>query len=231
MRAAAAVLAGRAAALAPFPGGTLNHFARRYGLPTIEDVATALAAGATRRVPVAVLDDEIFLNTATFGYYAEVVRRRERWRRWLSKWPAAVLAMASLLRRNPAIDVELEVDDRRIRRTTALVWIGLGWGSFPRSHQAAERRQAPDLEVAVLRVTSRRELVGFLLRMIPRLVRSERPVNDPALELFHARSVILAGPHALHATMDGERFELSAPVFMAVLDDALLVPVGADAGA
>lgn len=221
LRAAASALAGRPTALAAFPTGSINHFARRHGIDTVAAAAEAVAGRQIQRVPVGVADDEVFLNTATFGYYAEVVRRRERWRRWLSKWPAAVVAFASLLTRRPHIEIELDIDGERVQRTTPLLWIGLGWGAFPRVHQAAERRERPDLEIAVLRLATRRALAGFIVRMLPQLVLGERPVHDPELELFHARSAIVRAPADLDATMDGELFRLRAPVLVGVLDDAL----------
>jgi diacylglycerol kinase family enzyme len=221
LRAAAAALAGRDSALVPFPTGTLNHFARRHGFNTVDHGAAAAAGGQVRQVPLGVLDDEFFLNTATFGYYSEVVRRRERLRPWLGKWPAAAVAIGTLLLKMPRFEVELEFEGRSIYRRTALVWIGVGWGSFPRAHEAVDRRATPDLEVAVLRAGSRAAMLGFGARLVPQLFRSERPMTDPALEIHHARSVLIRGAHRLHVTMDGERFRFRPPVYVGVQDDGL----------
>jgi diacylglycerol kinase family enzyme len=228
LSAGAAALAGGATALAVFPTGTLNHFARRYHIADLDAAARAVAGGRIERVPVGVVDDDIFLNTLTFGYYAEVVRRRERWRRWVRKWPAAAVAIASLLARAPHIDVVLDVDGQRVQRSTALLWIGVGWGTFPRAHDAAERRARPDLEVALLRPTTRRGLVAFMLRLIRMLVTSDRPVSDPALEILHARSIIVRGPEQLDTTMDGEIRVRRAPVYIGVREHALRLVVPTD---
>jgi diacylglycerol kinase family enzyme len=222
LRTAAAVLAGTGTVLVPFPSGTLNRFARRHGIETL-DQAAAAAADEARAVSLGVLDDELFLNTATIGYYADIVRRRERLRPWLSKWPAAAVAFLALAIRWPRFSVELEMGDEQIRRTTALVWIGVGWGSFPHTHQAADRRDTPDLEVAILRADSRRALFGLLLRLLPQLVRSDPPISDPALELYHTRSVIIRAPHGVNVTMDGERFRLQPPLYIGVQDRALRI--------
>jgi diacylglycerol kinase family enzyme len=221
LRAAAAALSGTASALAVFPTGTLNHFARRYGVDDLEIAARAAAAARISHVPLGVVDDDFFLNTVTFGFYAEVVRRRERWRRILRKWPAAGLALATLVARLPTIEIDLVVDGEPLRRTTPLLWIGLGYGAFPRAHEAAERRRTPDLEVAILRTPTRRAAAAFVARLVPRLVQSERPLEDPALELLHARSVLVRAPATLDATMDGEIFRFDAPVLVSVQDRAL----------
>jgi diacylglycerol kinase family enzyme len=221
LRAGASALAGTAAAFAVFPTGTLNHFAQRHDIDDL-DIAAAAAAGARmRNVPLGVVDDDFFLNTVTFGFYAEVVRRRERWRRWLRKWPAAAVALTALFVRLPTIEIELLVDGKPLRRTTPLLWVGLGFGAFPRAHEAAERRREPELEVAILRTPTRRAAAAFVARLVPRLLHGERPVEDPALELLHARSVLVRGPAKLDVTMDGEVFSLEAPVYVGVQDDAI----------
>jgi diacylglycerol kinase family enzyme len=224
MLAAANVLAGTGIALAPFPGGTLNHFALRHGIPDMETAAQSLVAGHTVVVPTGVADGHVFLNTVTVGYYAEVVRRRERLRRFLTKWPAAAVAFVPLGVRLPKVRVILEAEGRHLVRHTPLVWVGIGWGSFPRGHESRERRAEPDLEVAIVRAPTRRALVAFLFRFARLLLLSERPVDDPALELIHARSVILhAERPALGCTADGELLRCESPLFLGLHDAALLV--------
>jgi diacylglycerol kinase family enzyme len=64
------------------PFGTRNHFARDVGLDR-DDPLAALAAfdGVERRVDVARANGRVFLNNASVGIYATLVRRRERHRR------------------------------------------------------------------------------------------------------------------------------------------------------
>jgi diacylglycerol kinase family enzyme len=65
------------------PFGTRNHFARDLGLDRDDPVA-ALAAfdsGVERRVDLARAGGRAFLNNASLGLYADLVRRREHHRR------------------------------------------------------------------------------------------------------------------------------------------------------
>ncbi|HSJ15232.1 MAG TPA: diacylglycerol kinase family protein [Longimicrobiales bacterium] len=224
MRTAAEAMLDSGATLAVAPGGTLNHFARRIGIENLEQARAALQGGAAELVPAGTFDNHIFLNTLTFGEYARVLRVRTRYRRFLGKWPAAGLGFASVLLRQRWIDVTLELEDRIVTRRTPLVWVGMGWGSFPLVHEAAERRAQPDLEVAVLRAHG---LAGaaFGLRLSARLVRRELPVRDPALEIFHARRITLHARRRLDATADGEIFRLAPPVEIAIRDRAVRVLV------
>jgi undecaprenyl-diphosphatase len=227
MRAAAEALLDSAATLAVVPTGTLNHFARRLDVGTAERAGEALRGGVQQQVPAGTFNGNIFLNTLTFGEYARVLRVRTRFRRYVGKWPAAMMGFIDALARRRSIDVTLELEDCTVTRRTPLVWIGIGWGSFPFVHEALERRSEPDLEVAVLR-THGLGLVALVPRLLARLVRREGPVQDPALEIFHARRITLHARRRLDATADGEIFRLEPPVEIAIRDRAVrvLVPPG-----
>ena len=65
------------------PFGTRNHFARDLGLDRDDPIA-ALAAfdsGVERRIDLARAGGRAFLNNASLGVYADLVRRREQHRR------------------------------------------------------------------------------------------------------------------------------------------------------
>lgn len=222
---AAAALAGGEAALAPIPTGTLNHFARRLGLADLVSGARSLAGGRIASTPMGVMDDRLFLNTATFGLYADVVRRRERLRRRLTKWPAAGVAILTTLLRRREIEITLLVDGKCLRRRTLLVWVGVGWGSFPRVHQAPERRGGAELEVVILRPGTRFGLFALLMRSVLMLRGRDGPVDDPALEVLHGRHVLLHADRRIGVTLDGEPLRCEPPILVALQEDALRVLV------
>src|SRR5688572_3817622 len=230
MRSAAQVLVGTETALLPVPTGTLNHFARRCGIPTVEAAAAALRAGSMRTLPVGVTTTAVFLNTLTLGEYARTVRIRERWRRFLGKWPAALIGFNATLLSMRRFGIAMEAEGHSFTRRTPFVWIGIGWGSFPRVHEALERRSQPDLEVALIRSGSRRAGFAFLLRLGWRMIRGEQPVRDPALEVLHTRALTLTASHRIDSTADGEIIRLTPPLDVAVRDNALRVIIGDAAG-
>lgn len=233
LRGAAEALLGSDTALLPVPAGTLNHFARRVGIDAGERAAAALRAGRAESVPVGRFGEHVFLNTLTFGEYAHVLRVRGRLKRYLTKWPAAAAGFVAALVRGRVLELTFEVDGREVRRRTAFVWIGVGWGSFPLVHEAPEQRKEPDLEIAVLRAQTALGAAAFLLRLGARLLRSGTPVRDPALEVFHARRLTLHARHRVDATADAEIFRLAPPVAIAVAADGLrvLLPPDQERGA
>lgn len=90
------------------PGGTLNHLSRDLGLDVPEDSVRAVAAGTAVEVDLPTIDGRPFLNTASFGSYAELVDAREELEDRIGKWPALAVAAVRVIRSGTAIDVELD---------------------------------------------------------------------------------------------------------------------------
>ena len=91
--AVAAKVAGTEAVLAPLPGGTLNHFTKDLGIPQdLDEAIAALPTGTIHQVDVAKVNDRIFINNSSLGMYPTSLRTRERYERYIGKWPAAAVA-------------------------------------------------------------------------------------------------------------------------------------------
>lgn len=223
--AAADRLAGSETIIAPFPTGTLNHFARRLGLVDVVTAAQALHEGRSMRVPVGVIDGRHFLNTAIFGFYADVVRRRDRFRKYVGKWGAAVAAFGVTVTRIRHLDLTMVVDGEQLERRTVLVWVGVGRGSFPRVHESRDRRRRPDLEIVVLHPRGVVGSAGLLLRTLLRLRTRRPPASDQALEVLHARQLLIQARHRIGVTLDGEVLRFRPPILIGVQEDALRVVV------
>jgi diacylglycerol kinase family enzyme len=104
MGTAASVLAGSSVPLGVLPLGTLNHFAKDLGIPLqLEEAAAAIAAGRTRKVDLAEVNGETFINNSSIGIYPYMVidRERRRAQHKLAKWMAMVPAFFRMLRHFP----------------------------------------------------------------------------------------------------------------------------------
>lgn len=136
---AAAVAAMEAGVpLAVFPAGTFNHFAKDIPAFPLELAIQAVRKGDAARVDVAYLNDQLFLNTASFGAYTEFVTIREKYEHRVGKPAAALYAAVRTMRNNKAI--RLRVDDR-----TSLVNLAfIGNGSYQPSGFAPSFREDMD---------------------------------------------------------------------------------------
>ncbi len=151
-------------ALAVFPGGTLNHFARDVSVEDIAATRDAVAAGRAVRVDVGAVQcdgkpAEAFVNVASLGGYPEMVRLRERWESRLGKWPAAAVAMVRVLATAEPIPLSLD------GRSMSIWMLFVGNGRYAPSDQVPLSRPAVNestLDVRCLRADRRWSRVRLL---------------------------------------------------------------------
>ncbi|QNK82264.1 phosphatase PAP2 family protein [Nakamurella sp. PAMC28650] len=183
--------------LAVFPYGTLNHFAKAMGISDAEQMAAAVVAGTARQVDVAMINGQVFLNTASIGGYPDLVRRRDRLSKRIGKWPAAGYALYRTLRHQGPMD--LDIDGRVV--PTWVVFIGNGIYR-PRGLAPAWRE---DLATGVLDVQylrADRALARTQAVVLSVLGLIERSRVFVVLEKPRLRITALSGP--LATAHDGE---------------------------
>ena len=84
-----------------------------------------LVTGRPARVDVGEVNGHIFINNSSLGIYPKLVRERERkQRQGMSKWPAFLIALITVLRRYPLVGVRLVADDQELVRRTPFVFVG-----------------------------------------------------------------------------------------------------------
>ena len=219
---AAGVLAGTATALGVIPGGTLNHFAGRMGIPTDPPTAIDLAlTGKPQAVDVAYVNDRLFINTSSVGAYVQFVRTREHMEKRMNYHLASLLAgIRRLLRLRSA---RIQLDGQLIR--TPLVFIGvgereLGFPSLGQSSQDGENA----LHLIALKsdnaLDTLRLVLNVMLRGIDPLSREGQVKHYMThnLELYYRRKT-----SHIHVAVDGELTLMQAPLRYRYAKDALQV--------
>jgi undecaprenyl-diphosphatase len=201
------------------PGGTLNHFARDLGLESVDDAMAAARSGAAASVDVGCIAGRVFVNTASFGSYADLVDMRERLEDRIGKWPAAAVAAVRVFFR--AKPVPVEVDGK-----TMEVWAAfIGNGEYrPAGFAPAWRERLDDGRLDFRAVVAgprfaRVRLIAAL--MTGRLSRSKVYVAKLADGPIRVRS--LDGP--LRLATDGETFTGPEEFTISKADDRLVVLV------
>lgn len=172
--AVAAVAAAHRLPFALVPAGTLNHFARDVGVHGVDDTARAVTDGEGVLVDLAAVSVDgagprWFVNTASLGGYPDMVRLREKLQDRWGKWPAAVIALAKVLRTSRPMRVELNGEPR-------LIWmLFVGNGPYRPKGFAPTMRPALDaglMDVRYIRADTRfsraRFFVGALLGALDR---------------------------------------------------------------
>ncbi len=206
LRTAAEVLVGSDVALLAVPAGTRNHFAKEFGVASLEDAGAAAKAGDERLIDVGRVNDRFFLNNASIGAYPSMVERREEHE---GRWPkriANVIAAWQQLRHGHRLRVV--VDDEPF-----VAWlVFVGNGRYGESLRDVTTREALDANVLDVRIVHADRRFARL-----RLVASTlfgRLARTPTVTRRECRQVTIAIPrHAqIAVALDGEVVQLTTPL-------------------
>ena len=211
----AGIAAGHGLPFLVISAGTRNHFALDLGLDR-EDPATCLDAltdGEELRVDLGVIADRTFVNNASFGAYAEVVRSpayRD------DKRGTTVQMLPDLLHGHQGARLTAQAGGTTIEGPQALL---VSNGPYEMTDVAGlgrrARLDAGTLGVVAVRVDSARQAIGLVRRG-----------HGPGLTTLTAGQVTVdAGAPEIPAGIDGETVLLPAPVRCTIQPRALRVVV------
>lgn len=209
---AAAALHGTASTLLPIPLGTRNHFAKRYGIASVDAALHAWQRRESYVVPVGFLNDVAFLNNASCGFYPHVVRQRDQLERALPHRLAYWLAGIMVLGRLPLMQLELGLQERTRRLRTPALWVGIGVNSLRLPRPGDAQHQGDVLEIVTPTAQRRTAILALMARTMIKLKRGEQTPDDRALEIFHAPRFTLDSPHRIDVAVDGEPYRLRPPL-------------------
>jgi diacylglycerol kinase family enzyme len=213
LRTAARVLAHTSSTLLPVPLGTFNHFARAIGIDSVEAAAEALERGTPTRIDLGQVDDEVFLNNASIGWYAEMLQTRARLEKRIPRQLAKVVGLVAHLAKAPRFDVELDGEPYR----TWLVWVGNGRYDLRVGH-LSERVTITEHRLDVRIMVADRRLARF--RAAWALLTGSVEASE-ALQRFAPTEATFRV--AVAVGVDGDGVTLPAPIHFRTLPDALSV--------
>jgi diacylglycerol kinase family enzyme len=223
LAATAVIAADRGLPFIAVPAGTLNHLARDLGLDSVDDAIAAVRAGTVAHMDLGAAGDRCFINTLSFGGYAQVVDTREKLEHRLGKWPALLVALSKEL---PSMEpLRVEIDGRQMR--VWLAWIG-NCAYSPDGFGPSWREQMDDglLDVRLVHGGRRFSRTRLVLAVL-----AGRLGSSPVYEERTCRSVSirsLEGPLRLAA--DGETFDGPDELEVTKRPRALLVAIPPNEG-
>jgi diacylglycerol kinase family enzyme len=205
------------------PLGTFNYFARGLGIP--EDpkaAAEVILAGGTRRVSLAEVNGQVFLNNISLGIYPAILRNREevyaRWgrRRVAAHWSAA----KTFLRFQRPLFLTVLADGREIRVRTPLLFVARSAYQLESFGLAGAECVARNRFAVFAAPDTGR--AGMFLKAW-RLVR-QKMQEGRDFDLVCADEVTIAA-RSMHLTVacDGEKMRIRTPLRLRVHKDALEV--------
>lgn len=211
--------------LGVIPLGTFNYFARDLGIPTAFDKAVEVVKnGHLREASAAFAGEKMFLNNASFGLYATIIRNRENSNTRFGRYRlvALVSAVATLLGQHKYFSVQLKKDAEVVAHRTSMLFVGHNTMQLHNlGMEVAECADRHALAVVVLKPLRRLQMGRLLLfGMLKSLKREEKLVQYCAtdFELTTPRAVV-------HGVIDGEILTLPGPLHFRIDPAALQVMV------
>lgn len=220
---AAGIAYERGVPLMVIPAGTLNHLARDLGLHSAEQAVAAVRNGDLVAMDVGEIDGKLFLNTASFGSYTELVDTRESLEDRIGKWPAMVVALGRVLRHARPPVAEMDGTRQRVW----MIFVG-NCRYHPHGFAPTWRERLDDglLDVRIVSAQhpgSRSRLLFAVLtgRLSRCRAYEERTVTELRVRSLDGRSRL---------ARDGETFDGSADFTVTKRSEPLMVYVPHDEG-
>ncbi|MFC0588052.1 diacylglycerol/lipid kinase family protein [Novosphingobium aquiterrae] len=220
---AAGQLAESGQAMAVLPLGTLNHLSLDLGIPADLTLAADVAVNGLREtIDLGEVNGTVFVNNASIGLYARMVRDRDA--RRLPKWLATIPAAWTVLGAFKLRQIVIEVEGQRRTIATPLLFIGNNRYEISGA-QRGKRVSLRDglLSVYAVRPRSAAGLIGFALRA---LIGRADPMRD-FLGIAEVRELTVLGEGTIPVAHDGEVTSMALPLRFRLRPAALTVMVPA----
>src|SRR6476469_80110 len=188
------------------PAGTRNHFGLDLGLDRRDLIGSldAFTDGVERRIDVADVNGQLFLNNVSLGIYGDAVQQptyRDAKARTLLETAAQMLGPGA-----SAVDLQL-VDDRgQSHRNPAVVLVSNNPYSLEPPHAPGTRARLDSGRLGII-------------------VLGKARAGQPPGRTWAATHFEVTGPPPLHAGVDGEAVDLPPPLRFAIRKNALRVRV------
>ena len=221
-------LAGTGKPMGVLPLGTLNHFARDLGIPTLlEEAVRNVAEGTVREVDVGEANDRVFVNNSSLGLYPAAVALRDAWmaRQSMQKWVAMGRAALDTLRRFPVVRLTLRLPEGSLNVTTPMVFIGNN--RYETKLFALGKRPAldeGDLWVYLARDAGRFRFLRLALRALIGRLDDSRDFQG----LCMTEMLVEDRRRVLRVAFDGEVYHVAPPLRYQIRPRALRVIVPRD---
>lgn len=213
--------------LGVLPLGTLNHFAKDLGIPSVIDLAAlVIAEGHARNIDVGEINGRVFINNSSIGIYPYMVEAREERRRvfGLGKWWAMALAFGWMLRRFPVHRLYIPTGEGMRPRRTPCAFIGNN--AYALDATALGTRDTLDRGELCLYIARTGSRLTLLWLMVKAVFGRLKPAQD--FEMIRTADIeINSRSSRLRVAADGELEKMKPPLRYRIRPHALRVLVPA----
>lgn len=208
-------IVGTEAELGVLPIGTWNHFARDLGVSLDwREAMETLVRGETRQIDVGRVNDHFFMNNISLGLYPEVVRHREKLRRF-GKWRAYLKASSAAMKNFPHIALSIETPHHLETVRTQVFMISVNPYDLERPGVLAPRKTLDGGHLAVYWLPDMPK--PQFIRALARYLRGKMQEEGGIRSLQTTRLKVQTPDSPVRVGMDGELTHLPAPLVVSIL--------------
>ncbi|MEK6555096.1 MAG: diacylglycerol kinase family protein [Bdellovibrionota bacterium] len=199
--------------LGVIPIGTFNFFARNYNIPLEpeESIRLALSDAEARPIPIASINDHVFLVNASMGIYSQAIKDREQSTRRFGRNRLVVIisTLFSFFNKQRLLNIDMVVDGVDYKTQTSMVFIGTNSLQLENLNmKTAECMKRGSIAVILLKPLRYFEILRIIFRGFTKTLE-----NEANVESFCATSLIIYTRRQTHdIALDGELFHLASPL-------------------
>ncbi|KTD06392.1 Diacylglycerol kinase [Legionella gratiana] len=109
IRTAAHYCAHTSIILGVIPLGTFNHFAKELDLPcSVKELVACLQKSHTIKIDLAEVNDIIFINNSSIGFYPKFAVKREQYNKSYNKWLSYIAGFIESLKKHPVFNLTVK---------------------------------------------------------------------------------------------------------------------------
>lgn len=106
------------------PLGTMNHFAKEVGLPsTPTELADAILQQHTTTIDIATVNDIIFINNSSLGFYPKFAKKRDYYAKFYYKWISYLISLVNALKRHPSFSLTVRGEELYLSLKTPFIMV------------------------------------------------------------------------------------------------------------
>lgn len=212
VRSAAQILTNQETPLAILPLGTFNHFAMEMNYPKdLAEILKIIKNNKTKRVDVGEVNQLIFINHSSIGFYSRIAKLKEKHKHILgvSKFLKTLFTLFNFFHVIPLYQLEIETDEKKLIMETPLVFIGNNqYSTDILDFGSRDTLTSGFLSVYILKAKSR---WGMLKCMLSLLFKSAE--ESKCIVQLNAKNLsITTQSKYINVVLDGELQKLESPL-------------------
>lgn len=110
--------------LGVLPLGTLNHFAKEMCLPgSVKELVASIKASHTTTIDLAKVNDLIFVNNSSIGFYPKFADKRDQYSKFYNKWLSYIPGFIESLKKHRSYTITINSKNLNLSLYTSFLMI------------------------------------------------------------------------------------------------------------